>query len=446
MFADRERILIRSGKGGDGHVSFRREKYVPNGGPDGGNGGKGGDVVFETDPGMDTLFYYKHRYRFSAEDGSPGGKAKMTGKSGKDLVLKVPEGTIVREAEGGLVIADLSAGTKRAVVLRGGEGGSGNMNYATARMQAPHYAQPGKPSMELEVILELKLVADVGLVGLPNAGKSTFLSACTNAAPKIADYPFTTIEPRLGVVDFHDGRGFVIADMPGLIEGAAEGAGLGITFLRHIERTRVLLHLVDAAGTEGRDPVEDIRVIRQELMKYGGLEDKPVVIAANKCDAVLPGDPVLDRIRENFETESCRVFPISAATGEGVPVLLSYLYELLRTAAPPVRVYEQEYFPEEMLKDEDLSYTIEYRPGNPDEYVVEGPKIDKMLGYTNLESEKGFAFFQKFMREQGILAALKEKGIREGDTVRMYGHAFDYFEDTDPSGDSGDDGDENDDE
>ena len=429
MFADRERIMIRSGKGGDGHVSFRREKYVPNGGPDGGNGGKGGDVIFETDPGMDTLFFYKHRYRFSAEDGKNGGKAKMTGKSGKDLILRVPQGTIVREAESGRVIADLSLDNKRAVILRGGEGGSGNMNYATSRMQAPQYARPGKPAMELEVILELKLVADVGLVGLPNAGKSTFLSACTNAAPKIADYPFTTIEPYLGVVDFKDGRGFVIADMPGLIEGAADGAGLGHTFLRHIERTRVLLHMVDAAGTEGRDPVEDIRVIRRELALYGGMEEKPVVIAANKSDVLPEGSGALERIREAYETDTCHVFPISAATGEGVRELLEYVYELLRTSAPPVKTYEQEYFPEEMLLEKDLPYTIEWKQGDPGEYVVEGPRIDKMLGYTNLESEKGFAYFQRFLREQGILDALREKGIREGDTVRMYGHAFDYYED-----------------
>ena len=428
MFADREKILIRSGKGGDGHISFRREKYVPNGGPDGGNGGKGGDVIFEVDSGMDTLFTYKHKYRFSAGDGKEGGKARMTGAGGADLVLRVPKGTVVKEAASGKVIADLSEDHQREIVLRGGEGGRGNMNYATSRMQAPRYAQPGKPALEVEVILELKLVADVGLVGLPNAGKSTFLSRTTNAVPKIADYPFTTIEPYLGVVDFHDGSGFVIADMPGLIEGASEGAGLGHRFLRHIERTRILLQLVDGAGTEGRDPVEDVRIIREELAKYGGMEDKPIVLAVNKCDAIDPEDDVLKRLRDAYETEQGKVFAISAATGEGVKELLAYLYELLQTTAPKLVTYEQEYYPELELSDEALPYTIEIEEGDPPVYRVEGPRIEKMLGYTNLESEKGFAFFQRFLHNTGIIKELKAKGIQEGDTVRMYGHAFDYYE------------------
>ena len=428
MFADRERIMIRSGKGGDGHVSFRREKYVPNGGPDGGNGGKGGDVIFEVDTGMDTLYTYKHKYRFSAGDGKEGGKARMTGAGGADLVLKVPEGTVVKDASSGRVIADLSLDNRRQVVLRGGDGGRGNMNYATSRMQAPRYAQPGKPAMELEVILELKLVADVGLVGLPNAGKSTFLSCTTNAVPKIADYPFTTIEPYLGVVDFGDGSGFVIADMPGLIEGAADDAGLGHTFLRHIERTRILLQLVDGSGIEGRDPLDDIRVIREELAKYSGMEDKPIVLAVNKCDAIAEDSDTVSRIRAAYETEENKVFEISAATGEGVKELLAYLYELLRTTAPKIVTYEQTYFPELELSEEDLPYTIEIEEGDPPVYRVEGPRIEKMLGYTNLESEKGFAFFQRFLHNTGIIKELKDKGIKDGDTVRMYGHAFDYYE------------------
>ncbi len=427
MFADRERIRIRSGKGGDGHVSFRREKYVPNGGPDGGNGGKGGDVIFEIDTGMDTLYTYKHKYIFSAQDGREGGKARMTGASGSDLILRVPEGTVVRDAASGKVIADLSLDNRRQVVLRGGNGGRGNMNYATSRMQAPRYAQPGKPAIELEVVLELKLVADVGLVGLPNAGKSTFLSSVTNAAPKIADYPFTTIEPYLGVVDFQDGRGFVIADMPGLIEGAADGAGLGHTFLRHIERTSVLLQLVDAAGTEGRDPLDDIRVIRNELQRYGGMEEKPIIIAANKTDAIPEDSDVIERIRAEYETEEMPVFAISCATGEGVRELLEFLYTYLHTNAPKIVTYEQEFFPEDILIGEDLPYTVELIPGDPDTYVVEGPKIEKMLGYTNLESEKGFAYFQQFLKDSGILDDLVSRGIKEGDTVQMYGHHFDYL-------------------
>ena len=425
MFADRERILIRSGKGGDGHVSFRREKYVPNGGPDGGNGGKGGDVIFEVDKGMNTLFTYKHKYKFSAGDGREGGKSRMTGASGNDLILKVPEGTVVMESESGKVIADLSGDNTRQVVLLGGAGGKGNMNYATSRMQAPRYAQAGKPAMEIEVILELKLVADVGLVGLPNAGKSTFLSVTTNAVPKIADYPFTTIEPYLGVVDFNDGRGFVIADMPGLIEGASEGAGLGHKFLKHIERTRILLQLVDAAGVEGRDPLEDIEIIRNELKNYGSMDDKEIIIAANKCDIIPDDSDIIERIKEKYGED--KVYPISAATGQGVKDLLEKLYTMVEALPEPIR-YEQEYFPEEMLVYEELPYEIEVEEGNPNTYIVEGPKIEKMLGFTNLESEKGFAYFQKFLKETGILDNLKSKGIQEGDTVKMYGHSFDYYD------------------
>lgn len=432
MFSDKERILIRSGKGGDGHVSFRREKYVPDGGPDGGNGGRGGDIIFEVDRGMNTLYNYKHKYRFAAQDGQEGGKRRMTGASGQDLILRVPEGTVIRESKSGRVVADMTLKNPRQIVLRGGMGGKGNMNYATSRMQAPRYAQPGQNAMEMEVYLELKMVADVGLVGLPNAGKSTFLSAVTNASPKIANYPFTTMEPGLGVVDFGDGRGFVLADMPGLIEGAAEGAGLGLHFLRHIERTRMLIHLVDAAGTEGRDPVEDIRVIRSELEKYGGMEDKPVVIAANKTDALQDDGGTIRRIREAYETEDCRVFPVSAATGEGVKALLSYVMEVLATRAPKETVtYEQEFFPEEELALEELPFTVEKEDGDLPVFRVEGPKIEKMLGYTNLESEKGFRFFQKFLFTAGIIDALKEKGVKEGDTVRLYGHAFEYLEEDD---------------
>ena len=260
MFADRARIHIRSGKGGDGHVSFRREKYVPAGGPDGGDGGRGGDIIFEVDKSMNTLFYYKHRYMFKAGDGQEGGKRRCHGKDGGDLVLKVPEGTILREEHSGRVVADLSGKNMRQVVLKGGRGGRGNMNFATPTNQAPQYGEPGKPAIELDILMELKMVADVGLVGFPNAGKSTFLKRVTNADPKIADYPFTTINPNLGVVNMEDGRGFVIADMPGLIEGASEGVGLGHEFLRHIERTRVLIHIVDAAPfDEERDPVADRR-------------------------------------------------------------------------------------------------------------------------------------------------------------------------------------------
>ena len=442
MFLDYARIYIRSGKGGDGHVSFRREKYVPAGGPDGGDGGRGGDVIFETDKGMDTLFFYKHRYQFRAEDGEPGGKRRCHGKNGSDLVLKVPEGTILREEKSGKVVADMSGSNTRQIILRGGRDGRGNMNFATPTNQAPQYAEPGKPAMELYATLELKLVADVGLVGFPNAGKSTFLSRVTNADPKIANYPFTTIDPNLGVVDLGDGRGFVLADMPGLIEGASEGAGLGHRFLRHIERTRVLIHLVDTASFDGRDPVEDIIAIHRELEAFNpDIMKKPILIAPNKIDVADAyaenedgdgqGKDPLTRIREYCEENGYPVYPISAVSGEGVRELLLEVRKLLDTTAPKQVYYEQEYDPQDQIASSDLPYTItvEADRNGETQYVVEGPKIDRMLSYTNLDSEKGFRYFTQFLRKSGIIAELKEKGIEEGMSVRMYGHVFDFFDD-----------------
>ena len=426
-FADRARIIIKSGKGGDGHVSFRREKYVPDGGPDGGDGGKGGDVIFVVDEGLNTLTDYRHRRKFAAEPGQEGGKKNCHGKNGADLILKVPQGTVIKDAETDKVIADMSGENKRVVVLKGGKGGLGNQHFATSTMQAPKYAQPGQEAIEIEVKLELKVIADVGLVGFPNVGKSTFLSRVTNAQPKIANYHFTTLQPNLGVVDMEDGFGFVIADIPGLIEGASEGVGLGHEFLRHIERTKVMIHIVDAAGVEGRDPIADIKAIVKELEAYNPeLLKKPQVIAANKTDAIY-GDEneIIASLREEFEEkEGIKVFPISAVSGKGLKELLYHVKELLATCPREVMVYESEYDPS-MLSSIDEPYTIEVDEDGV--YVVEGPKIDKMLGYTNLESEKGFLFFQKFLKEQGILAALEEKGIQEGDTVRMYGNEFDYY-------------------
>lgn len=433
MFADRAKIIIRSGKGGDGHVSFRREKYVPDGGPDGGDGGRGGDVIFEVDKGLNTLYDYRHRRKFSATDGEEGGKRRCHGRDGSDIILKVPEGTIIREAAGGKVIADMSGENQRQIVLKGGRGGCGNMHYATSTMQAPKYAQPGQEAIELEVILELKMIADVGLVGFPNVGKSTLLSRLTNAQPKIANYHFTTITPNLGVADLPDGRGFVIADIPGLIEGASEGAGLGHEFLRHIERTRVLIHLVDAASTEGRDPVDDVYKINAELGSYNAdLTDRPQVIAANKTDAIIPEDDPdapgpIERLRLEFEPQGVRVFPISAVTGQGLNELLFYVRDLLDTLPDEPVTYEQEFFPDLEMREDTLPYTVERSGDDPHVFIVEGPKIEKMLGYTNLESEKGFTFFQKFLKQTGILKQLEELGIQDGDTVRMYGLAFDYY-------------------
>lgn len=428
MFADRAKIYIKSGKGGDGHVSFRREKYVPNGGPDGGDGGHGGDVIFEVDEGLNTLTDFRHIRKYCAENGQEGGKKNCRGKDGQDIVIKVPEGTVIKEANSGKVITDMSGENRRFVILTGGKGGNGNQHYATSTMQAPKYAQPGQPAKELELMLELKVIADVGLVGFPNVGKSTFLSRVTNARPKIANYHFTTLNPNLGVVDLDGAKGFVIADIPGLIEGASEGIGLGHEFLRHIERTRVMIHIVDAAGSEGRDPIEDIYAINKELANYNEeIAKRPQVIAANKIDMIFEGDedPV-EKIRKEFEPKGIKVYPISAISGEGVRTLLYDVNNMLEKLEQKPIVFEQEFFPEYEMGTSDEPFTVTYDE-EEDEYVVEGPRIEKMLGYTNLESEKGFVFFQKFLKENEILDKLEELGIEEGSTVRMYGLKFDYY-------------------
>ena len=428
MFADSAKIYIRSGKGGDGHVSFRRELYVAAGGPDGGDGGRGGDLIFEVDPGMTTLNDFRHIRKYVAGDGQPGGRRRCHGADGADLVVKVPEGTVVKEAETGKVIVDMSHDCKREVILKGGRGGKGNMNYATPTMQVPKYAQPGKPGRELNVILELKTIADVGLVGFPNVGKSTFLSRVSNAKPKIANYHFTTLQPMLGVVDLEGTDGFVIADIPGLIEGAADGIGLGHEFLRHIERTKVFIHMVDAASTEGRDPLNDINIINQELKKYSEeLAARPQVIAANKTDVFYgtEEDTVISLLREEFEPKGIPVFPISAVSGKGVKELLYHVKKMLDDIHEEPTVFEREFVLDEMdFADE--PYTVEYDEKD-NMYVVEGPRIERMLGYTNLDSEKGFQFFQKFLKTSGILEELERLGIEEGDTVRMYDLQFDYY-------------------
>ena len=407
MFADFAKIFIQSGKGGDGHVSFRREIYVPNGGPNGGDGGKGGDVIFQVDKGLNTLYEFRHKHNFKAEPGQEGGKQNKTGKNGADLIIKVPEGTIVREEETGKIVADMSGDNQRMIILKGGRGGKGNQHYATATMQAPQYAQPGHKSMELNVTLELKSIADVGLVGFPNVGKSTLLSRVTNADPKIANYHFTTLNPNLGVVDLDGGKGFVIADIPGLIEGASEGVGLGHQFLKHIERTKVIIHMIDAASVEGRDPIADIKAINNELEKYNpDLLKRPQVIAANKIDAIYAGDedPV-EKLRQEFEPQGIRVFAISAVSGKGLKELLYAVNEMLQGMDREPVVFEQEYDPSTaMYLDE--PYTVAYDE-EKDEFVVEGPRIEKMLGYTNIESEKGFLFFQRFLKDQGILEELE---------------------------------------
>lgn len=427
MFADSAKIYIRSGKGGDGCVSFRRELFVAAGGPNGGDGGRGGDLIFEIDEGLNTLNDFRHVRKYFASDGQPGGGNRCHGKDGEDMVVKVPPGTVIKDAETGKVITDMNYENRREVVLKGGRGGKGNQHYATPTMQVPKYAQPGKPGKELTVVLELKVIADVGLVGFPNVGKSTFLSRVTNAKPKIANYHFTTLNPNLGVVDLDGGDGFVIADIPGLIEGASEGIGLGHEFLRHIERTKVMIHMVDAASTEGRDPLEDIKVINAELESYNAeLANRPQVIAANKIDVFYgdEGEEVLQRLKEEFEPKGIKVFPISAVSGKGVRELLYYVKERLGEIGDEPVVFEKEFFVDS-LEVADEPFTVEIDEEGM--YVVEGPRIEKMLGYTNLDSEKGFEFFQRFLKDNGILEQLEALGIQDGDTVRMYGLQFDYY-------------------
>ena len=428
MFADRARIFIRAGKGGDGHVSFRREKYVPDGGPDGGDGGKGGDVIFVVDEGLNTLTDFRHITKYRAQDGEPGGKRNCHGANGADVVLKVPPGTVIKDSETGKVILDMADKKEPVVLLKGGRGGRGNRNYVTSTMQAPKYAQPGQPAKELIVDLELKCIADVGLVGFPSVGKSTFLARVTNARPKIAEYHFTTLTPNLGVVDLGEHNGFVIADIPGIIEGAAEGVGLGLEFLRHIERTKVIIHIVDAASIDSRDPVNDVKIINEELKKYNkDIESRPTVIAANKIDALdeIGYETVIEMLKEEFEKDGVKIFPISAVSGKGISELLWYVNDLVKNAPDDVVEFEPE-VDLDFHDNPDLPFEVSYNEED-DVYVIEGPRIERMLGYTNLESEKGFEFFQKFLKTNGILDQLEALGIGEGDTVRMYGLEFDYY-------------------
>ena len=428
MFADRAKIIIKSGKGGDGHVSFRREKYVPNGGPDGGDGGKGGDVIFLVDEGINTLADYRHRRKFAAEPGEEGGKKNCHGKNGADLILKVPEGTIIRDAASGKVIADMSGENKRSVILHGGRGGLGNQHFATSTMQAPKYAQPGQEAIEIEVQLELKVIADVGLVGFPNVGKSTFLSRVTNAQPKIANYHFTTLEPNLGMVRVDAGRSFVIADVPGLVEGAAEGAGLGHRFLRHVERTRVLVHVVDLSGSEGRDPLDDLAIIRGELERYAPqLNEKPMVIVANKVDLMSDEDrdAALARLQEAYP--DVRIFPMSAATDSDLNDLVYHLADVL-DAIGPVEYSEEDFEPveEEPAKKKEAPFRV--IKVAPDAYEVVGPEIEGLVNRTQFERDEAVERFMKILDNMGIEKALREAGIQDGDTVIVGPMALDYLE------------------
>ncbi len=420
QFVDKARIIIKSGDGGDGCASFHREKFVPKGGPDGGDGGRGGDLVFAADPNMSTLLDFRFERFYRAEPGEKGKASLSTGKSGAEKVIRVPVGTLVRDVETGRIVADLNAPGRRKVVLHGGRGGRGNARFATPRRQSPQFAQPGQKTLEREVELELKTIADVGLVGLPNVGKSTMLSVLTSARPKIANYHFTTLTPNLGVVKRYD-KTFVLADIPGLIEGAAEGAGLGHDFLRHVERTRMLIHVVDISGCEGRDPAEDYRQINEELAKYSPrLAGLVQLVAANKTD--------LTGAEENLEVfrktvgENVEVFPVSAATASGFDALMDRAFQILETLP---RTYE--------FEEEEIVETQKYEPGfaiekDGDVFVVSGGTIDYLLDTTYADDESSMRRFQQYLIKEGVIEALRAAGAGEESTVRMGEWEFDFIE------------------
>ena len=422
MFADRAKILIRSGKGGDGHCSFRRELYVPNGGPDGGDGGKGGDLIFEVDEGLNTLVDYRHKRKYAAGDGEQGGKRRCHGKDGKDLVLRVPEGTVIKEAVSGKVIADMSGDNRRQIVLKGGKGGLGNQHFATSTMQVPKYAQPGQPAKELYVDLELKVIADVGLIGFPNVGKSTLISTISAAKPKIANYHFTTLVPTLGVVSVGEGASFVCADIPGLIEGASEGIGLGHDFLRHVERCRLLLHVVDVSGSECRDPIEDFEKINEELAKFSPmLAERPQIVVGNKCD--LATEEQIETFRQYVEGKGLTFVPISAATMQGVKQLPGLVYNRLKDI-PQVPVFTPEYKKPEAKKN-GRDFTIQRMEAHV--WSVDAPWLEYILAGSNVDDYESLQFFQRQLGESGILDALVQKGVEENDTILIGEYQFDYI-------------------
>ncbi|MBQ7718589.1 MAG: GTPase ObgE [Clostridia bacterium] len=421
MFVDTAKIFLSAGKGGNGHISFRREKYVPAGGPDGGDGGNGGNIVFEADSSMTTLMDFRYKKKYKAQNGEEGKALNCKGKSAPDLVIKVPNGTIVRDAATNRIIADMTGEGKTFTVARGGNGGWGNQRFATPTRQAPKFAKPGQPGQEREVVLELKLLADVGLVGFPNVGKSTLLSNVSKARPKIANYHFTTLQPNLGVISWRD-KSFVMADIPGLIEGASEGAGLGLDFLRHIERTRLLVHIVDISGIEGRDPIEDFTVICRELENYSPLLlTREQIIVGNKADLV--SDPELYKEFRDFVMESgYSFFDISAVTGKGVDKLLDFIVQKLDTL-PPSPVYESEMVIEE---DEEIDRNAYEIKNNNGVYEVSGPFVDRLIASVNFGDDDSLAYFQRSIKKRGIIEDLEQRGIKEGDTVRFGDIEFDF--------------------
>ena len=424
MFTYKAKIFIKAGKGGNGAISFHREKYVAAGGPDGGDGGKGGNVIFKVELGMTTLMDFRYKRKYVAENGADGSGKRQKGKKGEDIVIKVPQGTVVRDAESNRIIADLSVPDKEVILAKGGNGGWGNAHFATAVRQTPNFAKNGQAGDEREIILELKLLADVGLVGFPNVGKSTLLSMTTKADPKIANYHFTTLEPNLGVVDLGDSRSFVLADIPGIIEGASEGVGLGHEFLRHIERTRILIHVVDVSGIEGRNPIEDFDIINAELSKYDmALEERPQIVAANKID-IIQDEESYTAFLEEMKKRGIEVFEMSAATKAGVAELMNKTYEEL-SKLPPIVVFEPEIDIENeecILKDEK---GFEITRDN-EVYVISGSWIEAVGGSVNFSDNESLQYFQRALLNRGVIEELINMGIKEGQTVRIGDLEFDF--------------------
>ena len=424
MFIDYVKIIAKSGDGGNGAITFRREKYVAAGGPDGGDGGRGGSIYFKVDPDINTLLDFRFKRKFHAENGKNGEGSHRFGKSGEDLYIKVPIGTIIRDAETGKIVTDLSNPGQVEKILPGGRGGKGNSHFATSTRQAPRFARDGEKGIEKELILELKLLADVGLLGFPNVGKSTFISRVTSAKPKIADYHFTTLVPNLGVVKGEYGDSFVIADIPGIIEGASEGVGLGTQFLRHVERTRLLLHFLDISGTEGRNPVEDFKIINEELKKYSEkLASKKQIIVANKID-IMQNDKLLKEVEDLAKKKNIEVFKISGATGEGVKELMIRVSELLRELPKEELIEESEERVIYTLKEDKDEFQIEIIDG---EYVVSGQAVEKLMGRVNIQDNESMHYFQRQLSELGIEAKLKEMGIKEGDYVKILDWEFEWY-------------------
>ena len=423
MFTDYVKIIVKSGDGGNGSVSFRREKYVAAGGPDGGDGGKGGDVYFEVDPDANTLIDFRFKKKFKAENGKNGEGNHRYGKSGEDLYIKVPIGTIIKDAKTGEILADLSQKGQKELIFPGGRGGKGNSHFATSTRQAPRFSIDGEKGVEKELVLELKLLADVGLIGFPNVGKSTFLSIVTSATPKIADYHFTTLEPNLGVVKPEYGDSFVIADIPGIIEGASTGVGLGLQFLRHIERTRLFLHLIDVSGAEGRDPVQDFITINEELKKYNEkLSKRKQIIVANKIDSMQDIES-FNKLEKMAKEKNIEIFKISAATGQGVKELLIYVSKILKDL-PKEDLYNIEERKIYKLEEEkDFEITKE-----EDIFVVDGPAVQKIMRRVNLEDNESMYYFQKCLQELGVNEALKKAGVKEGDTVRVVDWELEWYD------------------